>query len=1016
PPRLSPPYPERHCAVRADRSAAPQPGAQRIEAALALWRGYAFCDFLDQDALQVERARLDELRLGAVEELMSARLAIGQHVHVAAELERLTREHPYREEFRALQMLALYRSGRQADALRAFRATRATLADDLGIDPSSRVRRLQEQILLQDPELDLGANAASTAHAHNGLIDNPYLGLRAFREEDHSRFFGRDDLIAELFARITEKYPLTAVVGPSGSGKSSAVSAGLIPRVRHEIEGALVVRMQPGAQPIAELDTAIEQAVGRWDPITSGDTPDSIGQRFADALPAYTPFVLVVDQFEELYTMVEFGERERFLAAIRALVDHAWQQLRLVLTIRADFYDRPLAEPEFGAIFAKNVVNVLPSTPDELEAAALGPARQVDVTFEPRLIARLLHDVIGQPNALPIFQYALTEMFDERDGAVLELATYERIGGVRRAIAQRAERLYSRFDAAEQEATRQLMLRLSAISHDFVGRRRVPAPELVSLDVDDVALQGVIDAFSRHRLLSLDRDPATNEPTIEVAHEALLQEWDRLAQWIAGDREDLETHSSYLIAVGEWERAGRDTGYLLTGTRLDDYVQWADTTRLRLTAVEREFIDSSVAERDAVGDPATLRRRTRLQVGLLALVVCLLAGVVVYPILTRTDRDTVVVALDATRRATPITELLARGFDQIAAQGEVDAVLLEPPFSADLGTTLGEIAGGDPQLVILGGALITETAPQYADSYPDTTFAAFDGRAADAAENVAVVNFAVEQAGYLAGAAAALESETGVIGYIGANRSPEVEVYRAGFEQGARAVDPTIEIIPRIVVDYTSSLAFDADFRAEPSAGPGSAGYGNPSIVRAVAGDLFTTHDVDVVFTAAGQSSLGAVEAAAELSDDDHQLWTIGLDNDDFFDVEPDARDHVLTSVLKRLDAGVETIVERFLEDGVLPPVTTLTLADGAVGYATSGDHLDAETIRVLDRLERSIALGYVVVASSPAEDIPVDATTEFDLSIDQPDLPIGEVTTSSNVNDRVKSALEALEELDEQG
>ena len=168
----------------------------------------------------------------------------------------------------------------------------------------------------------------------------------------------------------------------------------------------------------------------------------------------------------------------------------------MLVTLRADFYDRPLVDPRLGQLFAENVVSVVALGPDQLEAAATLPARQLDIAVEPRLVGRLIADVAGQPNALPLFQYALTELFDAREGAVLDLATYERIGGVRKAVARRAESLYSQLDPAEQETARQLFLRIATVSGDIVGRRRVPASELVSLDVDVVALRAAIDAFA----------------------------------------------------------------------------------------------------------------------------------------------------------------------------------------------------------------------------------------------------------------------------------------------------------------------------------------------------------------------------------------------------------------------------------------------------------------------------------------------------------------------------------------
>ena len=133
----------------------------------------------------------------------------------------------------------------------------------------------------------------------------------------------------------------------------------------------------------------------------------------------------------------------------------------------------------------------------------------------------------------------------------------------------------------------------------MVGRRRVPASELTTLEVDIVALQTAIDLFARYRLLALDRDPSTGAPTVEVAHEALLAEWRRLSDWIEESRDDLATHARFAVAVAEWEAVGRDAGYLLTGSRLADYERWASTSRLRLTDIERTFLREATDARDA---------------------------------------------------------------------------------------------------------------------------------------------------------------------------------------------------------------------------------------------------------------------------------------------------------------------------------------------------------------------------------------------------------------------------------
>ena len=375
----------------------------------------------------------------------------------------------------------------------------------------------------------------------------------------------------------------TALVGPSGSGKSSVVQAGLVPRLRRDHPDLIVALMQPGAQPYAVLEAALGQIPGLDSLAVARQLARGTGVCSSASHPscatAVRGLLLVVDQFEELFTMVDQAEASRFLALLAETAMAPDGPVHVLVTLRADFYDRPLADPRMGQLFAENVVSVVALGPDQLEAAATLPARQLDITVEPRLVGRLIADVAGQPNALPLFQYALTELFDAREGAVLDLATYERIGGVRKAVARRAESLYSQLEPAEQETARQLFLRIATVSGDLVGRRRVPASELVSLDVDVVALRAAIDVFARYRLLALDRDPATGSPTVEVAHEALLAEWHRLRDWIDQHRDDLAKQASILVAVNEWEASGRDAGYLLTGGRLRDYERWAETTQ-----------------------------------------------------------------------------------------------------------------------------------------------------------------------------------------------------------------------------------------------------------------------------------------------------------------------------------------------------------------------------------------------------------------------------------------------------
>jgi basic membrane lipoprotein Med (substrate-binding protein (PBP1-ABC) superfamily)/DNA-binding SARP family transcriptional activator/Tol biopolymer transport system component len=951
-----------------------------LEEALELWRGTPFDDLGTQPMLQAESARLEELHLVATEALMQARLDAGRHGDVVAELDRLTRLHPYREEFRALHMVALYRCGRQADALRAYRITRDVLGEDLGLVPSPRLRRLEEQILLQDPDLDAPADGLSPV-ASDRWVENPYLGLRAFREADHARFFGQERLVDRLVARVTDGACFTAVVGPSGSGKSSAVQAGLIPRLRRDHPEVAIAVMQPGGQPFGSLEAALAETTGA----ATGDIaamlalPDGLTGCARELLHAdRLRLVVVIDQFEELFTMIDDTEARRFLDLLaRGARDEA-HLVHVVATLRADFYDRPLAEPNFGQLFADNVVTVVALGPEELESAATLPARQLDIDVEPRLVGRLVADVAGQPNALPLFQYALTELFDARSGSILDLATYERIGGVRKAVARRAESLYGQLDATEQEAARQLFLRIATVSGDVVGRRRVPASELVSLDLDLIALRNVIDAYSRYRLLALDRDPASGSPTVEVAHEALLSEWHRLRDWIDQYRDDLSKQASFLVAVNEWESSGRDPGYLLHGARLDGYRTWAASTGLRLTVTEQDFLTAAVAasEANAADDAqrenhrARLQRRARRQLVGLFVAAAALAGVIAYPIVNRPDDPgRMVAALEVRREESTFDALIARGAEQTAAEFGFEVSVVEPPYT-DIAADVRDAVDGAS--LVFGSMRMNTVLVDMADEFPDTTFALLDTASAPLPNTVGV-SFAHEQGSYLVGAAAALQSRTGKVGYIGANASPLIEAFRAGFERGAAAADPDVEVV--------SEHLFRA---AEP------VGYEDAPIAREVAIEMFE-QGVDVIFVAAGGSGTGVIEAATELSTAARPLWAIGVDSDQYYDISTDQREHLLTSMYKRIEAGIRAVVDAH-EAGTLPAsggAFVVGVAEGAVGYTDTGGYLDDATLAKLEDLRARIIDGTIVVDPVPA----VPAELDAGLSLSLLDLDTGSTT-----------------------
>ncbi len=835
--------------------------------ALALWRGRAFEEFTYEGFAQSEIARLEALRLETVEARIDADLDRGLSRELISELETLTREHPLQERMTGQLMLALYRSGRQADALRAYRQLRSRLGSELGIEPSAAIRRLEEQIVTGDPALDSGAStslpgsgpqsglavrgyelreelgersygtvyrayqpavgrevamkvipaelandpdfirrfeteaqivarlehphivplydywrepdaaylvmrllkggtlaallreralahdeasrmleqvgsaleaahrvgvlhrdgrpeniliddegnaylsdfgiavgadspalvgpAGSTpafaspelltgddasaaadvyslgvvmAQALTGLkgeiqqvrgalqpsalavidratapaaedrydgvaefvvalrsvligdaamieldidreLDNPYKGLRAFDAADADEFYGRERLIDRLVARLGERGThgrFVAVVGPSGSGKSSVVRAGVLPALRN---GALpmsdqwfTVAMTPAPHPFEALEEAL---LG-----IAIDPPASLLEQIAGenglqrALTKVMPndgsqLVLVIDQFEELFTQVDADTANRFLDILTAAVQDPHSRMRVVTTLRADFYDRPLRHRGVGELVRDGTEAITPLTAEELERAITAPATALGVIFEPAVVAELVRDVIDRAGALPLLQYTLTELFDARDGNRITDAAYQELGGVSGALVERADGLLARLGDHAHDTTRQVFLRLVTLGEGADDtRRRVLRTELEQLSVDQEILDGVLDTFGRHRLLSFDRDPVTRSPTVEISHEALLTEWTRLRDWIDGARHDVRNQRRLAEAMGEWVGEGRDDAYLLRGGRLEQLNGWARGTTLPLSEPEQAFLAASVAERD----------------------------------------------------------------------------------------------------------------------------------------------------------------------------------------------------------------------------------------------------------------------------------------------------------------------------------------------------------------------------------------------------------------------------------
>ncbi|CAN5870553.1 hypothetical protein BH23ACT4_BH23ACT4_11830 [soil metagenome] len=536
----------------------------------------------------------------------------------------------------------------------------------------------------------IGADVVpAVSEVPTGSRRNPYKGLRAFKESEAIDFHGRDSLVEELVESLASRRLIT-VVGPSGSGKSSLVRAGLLPAIRSgAIQGSktwLIAEMFPGTHPFEELTAALlriatDRPSGMFDELTADDRGLARAAKMIIGNDE-DELVILVDQFEELFSLVSSESTRRlFLDSLTAVATDDRSRIRVVLTLRADFFDQPLQYPDFAEVMSSGLVPVSPPGDEGLTRAIVQPARGVGVDLQPGLVTRIIDDVRDEPGGLPLMQYALTELFSNQVNNTMTLGAYEQSGGVAGALANRAEEIYGNLTTEGRTAARNLFLRL--VNVDELAddtRRRVRQTELKGLSLDQTILDDVIQQFAAFRLLSFDRDAATRTPTVEVAHEALIREWARLRTWIDEGREDLLIHRRIQVTVRDWEDSDKDPSYLLRGSRLEQALIWQERTDLAVSDDEMTFIEASIeqekrdqAEHQALEEKASRRRK--------AVIVALAGGLIVAGVLGAVALDRAEEARVEAARATS-QELSAAALLAVEEDPELAVLLALEAFGA----------------------------------------------------------------------------------------------------------------------------------------------------------------------------------------------------------------------------------------------------------------------------------------------------------------------------------------------
>lgn len=631
---------------------------ERLHAAAALYRGDFLAELKSVESPPFEewlRTAQDSLRaeaLWTLDVLIEHYDGRGELDLVVYHARRQLQLQPWRELAHRHLMRALTLQGQRAAALRQFEFCRSVLESELAADPSEETIALYEQIRVGD--LFMPAPQAK----------NPYQGLQAFESAHATFFFGRENITERLLETVRAR-PFVTLIGPSGSGKSSLIQAGLLPKLTETASqpyplfarsetatsdaprgrGAasrraetlsplavetvapvewIVVSFRPGEDPFRALAEALqpllwlEQPPQDWATLLRQqerglqDLADSLAlipQGEAESSAAERRLLLVVDQFEELFTLTANPtDRHTFLTLLLSILDHEERtRISILISIRADFMAQALTSAPLATALQDAAIVLGPMNRDEIRRAIEQPALRQGVVFEPGLVERLLNDVGAEPGNLPLLEFALTLLWQEQQSGWLTHAAYEEIERVVGALTHYADTIYGQLSRAEQIGVRRIFLQLVQPVQGADDIRRTATRSEIG-EADWPLVQRMADA----RLVITNQN-VNGDETVELIHEALIRAWRQLQSWLEEDREFRIWQQRARMSLSQWQHTLKDEGTLLRGGPLVEAERWMHERNGDLSEPLREFIEASLAYRERQVSEQEAQRQRELR-------------------------------------------------------------------------------------------------------------------------------------------------------------------------------------------------------------------------------------------------------------------------------------------------------------------------------------------------------------------------------------------------------------------